>query len=66
MQHWALVLSACQYNVEHTAGTQNHCADRLSRLPSATEECDGAKIVHVIVDTEQLPVCASQIAKASQ
>ena len=66
MQHWALVLSAYQYKVEHTPGMQNHCADCLSRLPSATEECDGAERVHVVVDTGQLPVCAPQIAKASQ
>ena len=42
---------------------KTHC---LSRLPSATEECNGAESVHVVLDTEHLPVCAPQIAKTSQ
>jgi len=54
MERWVLVLSAYQYKVEHTLGTENHYADCLSRLPSATVESDGAKQEYVTVDTEQL------------
>jgi len=62
MQHWALVLSAYQYHIQHTPGKQNHLVDCLSRLP---RDRDRAEKVHVVV-TDQLPVIASQIAKATE
>ena len=40
-------------------------ADCLSRLPSPNKDCDRAEQVHVVV-TDQLPVVASQIAKATE
>jgi len=62
MQRWALVLSAYQYQIQHTPGKQNHIADCLSRLPIPHVNCDSA---HVVV-SDQLPVLASQIAKATE
>jgi len=65
MQCWALVLTAYQYHIQHTPGKQNHLADCLSRLPSPHKDRDGAEKLHVVV-TDQLPVVASQIAKATE
>ena len=65
MQRWALVLSAYQYQIQHTPGKQNHLADCSSRLPSPHDNWDSIEKVHVVV-TDQLPVLASQIAKATE
>ena len=65
MQHWALVLNAYQYQIQHTPGKQNHLADCLSHLPSPHENQDSAEKVHVVV-TDHLPVLVSQIAKATE
>ena len=35
MQRWALILSAYSYKIEYKPGSQNQCADCLSRLPAA-------------------------------
>ena len=66
MQRCALLLSAYQYNIQHVPGKQSHCADCMSRLPNPHEQRDSAEKVHSIVMTEQLPILASQIAKASE
>jgi len=65
MQRWVLALSAYQYHIQHTPGKQNHLTDCLSRLPSPHKDRDGAEKVPVVV-TDQLPVVASQIAKATE
>ena len=66
MQRWALLLSAYQYNIQHVPGKQNHYADCMSRLLNPYEQRDSAERVHSVVMTEQLPILASQIAKASE
>ena len=66
MQRWALLLSAYQYKIQHVPGKRNHCADCMSRLPDPHEKRDSTEKVHSVVMTEQLPVLASQIAKASE
>jgi len=66
MQQWVLVLSAYQYKIQHIPGKQNYCADCMSRLPSPSVKYDSAERVHSIVMTKQLPILASQIAKASE
>ena len=63
MQRWALTLSAYQYTIEHIKGTSNQCADCMSRLPMTKQSRDSAEKIHVIVQTDDLPVTATQIAK---
>ena len=65
MQRWALTLSAYQYTIEHISGTLNHCADCMSRLPMTGQSRDSAEKIHLIVQTDDLPVTASQIATES-
>ena len=45
------------------SGTSNRCADCMSRLPLPGQPIVSAEKVHVIVQTEELPVTASQFAK---
>ena len=59
MQRWALTLSAYQYTIEHI----NQCAACMSRLPMTKQSRDSAEKIHVIVQTYDLPVIATQIAK---
>ena len=66
MQRWALLLSAYQYKIQHIPGSQNHCADCMSRLPDPHEKCDSAEKIHSVVMTEPMPILASQIAKATE
>ena len=42
IQRWVLVLSAHQYQIQHTTGKQNYLADLHSHLPSPNENCDRA------------------------
>ena len=65
MQRWSLILSAYDCTIEYVSGTSNHCADCMSRLPLPRQQIDSAKKVHVLVQTEELPVTALQIAKES-
>ena len=65
MQRWSLLLSAYDYTIEYVSGTSNCCADCMSRLPLPGQPIDSAEKVHVFVQTEELPVTASQIAKES-
>ena len=65
MQRWALTLSAYQYTIEHIKGTSNQCADCMSRLPMTKQSRDSAEKVHIVIQSEGLPVTASQIAKES-
>ena len=66
MQRWALLLSGYQYKIQHIPGSQNHCADCMSRLPDPHEKCDSAEKIHSVVMTEPMPILASQIAKATE
>ena len=66
MQRWALTLSAYQYTIEHISGTTNHCADCMSRLPLSGQSLDSAEKIHVVVQMDDLPVTATQIAKESK
>ena len=43
MQRWALILSTYQYVLEYTPGSQNECADCLSRLPLSASQHDPAE-----------------------
>ena len=66
MQRWVLLLSTYQYKIQHIPGTQNTLADCMSQLPSLSEKRDNAERIHCVVLTEQLPILAYQIAKASE
>ena len=66
MQRWVLLLSAYQYKIQHIPGTQNTLADCMSWLPRLSEKCDSAERIHSVVLTEQLPILACQIAKATE
>jgi len=66
MQRWALLLSAYQYKIQYVPGKQSYVANCMSRLPSLTGKRDSAERVHSVVLTEQLPILASQIARASK
>ena len=65
MQRWSLILSAYDYAIEYVSGTSNCCVDCMSRLPLPDQPVDSAEKQHVLVQTEEPPVTASQIAKES-
>ena len=65
MQRWALTLGAYQYTIEHIKGTSNQCADCMSRLPVTGQSRDSAEKIHLVVQTDDLPVTATQIATES-
>ena len=65
MQRWALKLSVYDYTIQHIKGTSNQCADCMSRLPITGQSRDSAEKIHVIVQTDDLPVTASQVATES-
>ena len=64
MQRWVLILSAYQYNIECVAGKLNQCADCMSQLPSESKH-DAAEEIHSVMEINNPPITASQIAKAS-
>ena len=66
MQRWALILSAYHYSIEYINGTANNCADCMSRLPLSGQSLDSAEKVHVVMQINDLPVTAKQIAKESK
>ena len=47
MQMWALILSAYQYTLQHIPGSQNQCADCMSRLPTPCHARDSAEYNYV-------------------
>ena len=67
MQRWALILSAYQYVLEYTPGSQNECADCLSRLPLPSSQGDAAERMSSIhaMDLQPLPVTAKEVARAT-
>ena len=68
MQQWALILSAYSYTIEYKPGSQNQCADCLSRLPAASTARDSAEKTSMIqeMDVSKLPVSAEDIARATK
>ena len=46
-------------------GTSNQCADCMSRLPMIKQSRDSSEKVHIVIQSDDLPVTASQIAKES-
>ena len=66
MQRWSLILSAYHYSIEHVNGTANQCADCMSRLPLPEKSRDSAEKAHIVIQGNDLPVTASQIAKESE
>ena len=64
MQRWALILSTCQYTIECIYGKLNQCADCMSCLPIVSK-CDSTEKILSIMEMDNLPVTASQIAKAT-
>ena len=57
MQRWSLILSAYNYTIEYVLGTSNYSADCMSRLLVSGQPI--AEKVHLLVQTEELPVMAS-------
>ena len=67
MQRWALILSAYQYTLQYIPGSQNQCADCMSRLPTPCYARDTAEYMSsaLAMDISSLPVTARDIAKAT-
>ena len=65
MQRWTLTLGEYQYTIEHVKGTSNQCADCMSRLPVTGKSRDSAEKIHLVVQIDDLPVTATQIATKS-
>ena len=66
MQRWALTLSVYQYTIEHINGTANNCADCMSMLLLSGQALDNAEKIHVVVQMDDMPVTATQIANKSK
>ena len=47
-------------------GTANNCADCMSRLQLPGQTMDSAEKIHVVVQMDDMPVTAIQIAKESK
>ena len=67
MQQWALILIAYSYKIEYKPGSQNECADCLSRLPAlCTSRSPTEKTGTILkMDVSTLPVAAADIAQAT-
>ena len=64
MQRWALILSAYTYKIEYVPGSNNQCADCLSRLPqsaTAVHPAEKGNKVHAM-SIDNLPITAKLIA----
>lgn len=59
------LLTAYNYTIEYVSETSNHCADCMSRLPMSGQPINSVEKVHLLVQTEELLVTATQIAKES-
>ncbi|KAL5509275.1 hypothetical protein EMCRGX_G004614 [Ephydatia muelleri] len=69
IQRWALLLSAYQYRIEYVPGSENYCADCMSRLPlpiGGGEDKDTKEASILAVECCTLPVTAHDIAKATR
>ena len=68
IQRWALILSAYQYTLQYIPGTDNQCADCMSRLPTIGATRDNAEHMCSILamDLSSLPVTAHDIAAATK
>ena len=67
MQRWALILSAYQYVLKYTPGSQNEFANCMSRPPLPSGQHDAAEHMCSIhpMDLDSLPVTAKEIARAT-
>ena len=67
MQRWALILNAYQYTLQYIPGSQNECANCMSRLPTPCYARDSAEYMSsaLAMDISSLPVTARDIAKAT-
>lgn len=45
IQMWALSMSGCNYKIEYIAGTENTCADLLSRIPEDSRNTEASERV---------------------
>ena len=64
VQRWALLLSACDYELEYKHGSENANADGMSRLPlkqCKMEESDVQNMVYM-VELERAPVTSAEMA----
>eukprot|EP00731_Ephydatia_muelleri_P009464 Em0005g50a len=66
IQRWALILSAYQYRIEYVPGSENYCADCMSRLPLSTCLDDDKEMDILAIESCTLPVTALHIAKATR
>lgn len=68
IQRWALILSAYSYGIEYKPGSQNECADCLSRLPVPSKHRNVAEKTGMILkmDVSTLPVSAYDVAEATR
>ena len=64
MQRWAIILGAYQYKIEYIPGSENVCADCMSRLPVQTKLAKGTDIL--AMDMSSLPVTATDISKGTR
>ncbi|XP_013403532.1 uncharacterized protein K02A2.6-like [Lingula anatina] len=67
MQRWSLILSAYNYKIRYRKSADNASADCFSRLPNKNSEPseDNEFVIHCVSFTEELPVKASDISKAT-
>ena len=66
IQRWALILNAYQYRIEYVPGSENYCADCMSRLPLSTCLDDDKEMDILAIESCTLPVTALHIAKATR
>lgn len=64
MQRWAIILGAYQYKIEYIPGSENVCADCMSRLPAQMAVAKDNDIL--AMDVSSLPVTANDIAKGTR
>eukprot|EP00731_Ephydatia_muelleri_P032647 Em0024g191a len=64
MQRWAIILGAYQYKIEYIPGSENVCADCMSRLPAQATVAKGNDIL--AMDVSSLPVTATDISKGTR
>ena len=70
LQRWALLLSACQYDIQYRNGEEHANADALSRLPMAGVPSEEEQLrdveVHTILQLEALPITNQQLKLATE
>ena len=71
LQHWAVILSAYDYSIEHVKGRDNVVADCLSRVPELLSAEDESFLVHEIDEFScdpcaDMPISSDDIAKTTK